>query len=123
MTIIFTLVVLGVAYVFFMLIYKYFTGRKMVATEDMYQQRDVTVDYKAGTITIKKYVYKVNQVTGISRLTTTNGRRKDHFAEIAVDDMQKPVHKIPVIGSQHSADEFVQRICVAIRKAGGPDFH
>jgi len=94
----------------------------MVATDDMFQQRDVTVDYKAGTITIKKYTYKVNQVTGVSRTTTINGSRKDHFAQIEVDDMQKPVHKIPVIGSQHSADEFVQRICVAIRKAGGPNF-
>jgi len=43
---------LGVAVV--MLIYKYFSGKQMIATDDMYQQRGVTVDYKAGTIAIKK---------------------------------------------------------------------
>lgn len=123
MTIFFTLIMLGLAFAVFMLIYKYFSGRKMIATEEMYQQRGVTVDYKAGTIAIKKYIYKVNQVTGVSMLTTVNGRRNDYFATIEVDDMKKPVHKIPVIGSRHSANEFVQRICVAIRKAGGPDFH
>jgi hypothetical protein len=123
MATLFTIVLLGLGVAVFMLIYKYFSGKQMTATDELYQQRGVTVNYKAGTISIKGYTYKVSQVTGISRTTTTNGNRRTHYAQIEVDDMRKPVHKIGVVGSQHDADEFVQRICVAIRKAGGPDFH
>jgi hypothetical protein len=118
----FILCVIGMGVAVFMLIYKYFSGKQMVATDDMYSQRDVTIDYKAGTIAIKKHSYPVNHVTGIAVITQTNGNRSNYHVQIEMDDMRKPIHKIPVIGSKKSAEEFMQRICVALRKAGGPSF-
>jgi len=61
-------------------------------------------------------------VTGIAVITQTNGNRSNYHVQIEMDDMRRPIHKIPVIGSKKSAEEFMQRICVALRKAGGPSF-
>jgi hypothetical protein len=105
------------------MVYRYISGKQMTATADMFQQRDVIVNYKAEAIRIKGHQYAVSQVTGISTVTESRGRRNAYYIQIEVDDMRKPVHKVAVIGSRSDADEFCQRICVAIRKAGGPDFY
>jgi len=80
------------------------------------------VNYKDETIKIGKYIYPVNKVTGISTITTYGKYTNNHHIKIELDDMRKPVQNVPVIGSEHHANEFNQRICVALRKAGGPSF-
>ena len=105
------------------LIYRFFSGMKMVATDDMYQQRGITVMYKDGTIAIGKYTYPVSKITSLTRITNHTGNRKSHYIKIEVDDMRKPVHKVAVVGTEHQSEQFMQRICVAVRKAGGPDFY
>ena len=104
-------------------IYRFFSGMIMTSNDEIYKQRGVLVNYKNGTIQIKGKNYNVSQVTGISTITTYSGNRNNYHIQIEMDDMRKPIHKIAVIGSRSSADAFMQRICVAIRKAGGPDFH
>jgi hypothetical protein len=104
-------------------IYRFFSGMRMTDNEEFYKQRGVTINYKSKTIQIGSRSYDVNKVTGISTVTQPSGNRNNYYTEIQVDDMKKPVHKIAVIGSHSAAQKFTQRICVALRKAGGPDFY
>jgi hypothetical protein len=116
---IFILVFAGLIYLIGLMIYKNITGRKVIADDERFQQREVTVLYKPQTISIGKYTYPVTKVTRVTRVNQDNSR----YIKIEVDDMNKPVHKVPVLGSDHLAEEFIQRICVALRKAGGPNFY
>lgn len=102
-------------------IFLYFSGRKMVSTEEIYQQNGITINYQNSTIKIGKHTYKVDQVTGIKSNWQT-GIGGGRFVKIEVDDLIKPVHHIPVLSGEVGADRFMQRLCVAIRKAGGPSF-
>lgn len=116
---IFLIVLGGLIYLIGLAIYKNITGRKVVADDERFQQREVTVLYKPQKISIGKYTYPVIKVTSITRVNQGNSR----YIKIEVDDMKKPVHKVAVLGSDHLAEEFMQRICVALRKAGGPNFY
>lgn len=118
-----TLLLIGVAIAGLYYIYRFINDGEMVSTDEKFSQLGVTVDYAAHTITIKKHSYPVGAVTGIAKITEQNGRRRNFYIEIKVDDLRKPVHNIAVIGFDKRATEFMQRLCVAIRKAGGPDFY
>jgi hypothetical protein len=109
-------------------IYKQFASNSMTANDDYFEQAGVRVNFKEGTIKINNYNYEVSKVTGINTVTTSGGRsvadslrNLTGIVEISVDDLKKPIHKIAIGGGK--ADQFSQRLCVAIRKAGGPDFY
>ncbi|MBW4889212.1 hypothetical protein KXQ82_05775 [Mucilaginibacter sp. HMF5004] len=104
-------------------VYRFFTDGRIVDTDEFFKQRTVTIFYKTGKIQIGNKSYEVNQVTGIATNTVTdrNGRNAYHVT-IELDDIRNPVHKIGVHGGLKTAEQFSQRICVALRKAGGPSF-
>jgi len=105
-----------------MLIRKYFKGKKIISTDELYSQHGLTIEYGTGLIKIGKYSYDVKDVTGIKTEYSVGGTRHKQFIKIEVDDLVKPVHIINIVGSTNSADQFTQRICVALRKAGGRSF-
>jgi hypothetical protein len=117
--VIFVLIIIGLIGFY---LYRVFTEGKMEETPEYFKQGKVTVEYKTQKIKIGKQAYDVSQVTGISSNTKFNGRRERNHVQIEVDDLRHPVHFIPVIGGRPRADQLNQRICVAIRKAGGPNF-
>lgn len=104
-------------------VYRFFTDGKIVETDELFKQRTVTIYYKTGKIQIGNKTYDVNQVTGIvtNTVTNSNGRNAYHVT-IELDDIRNPVHKIGVHGGLKTAEQFSQRLCVALRKAGGPNF-
>lgn len=99
---------------------------KVIADENHFKQADVEVEFRTGKIRIKNHDYTVNQVTGISAEPYTNshkhGASKGWKAIIEVDDFKKPRHEM-VFMSRKKANEFTQRLCTALRKAGGPSFN
>lgn len=102
-------------------IFRYFNGRRIVSTDELYQQNGITINYNDGTIKIGKHLYKVDQVTGIKSNWQT-GVGGGRFVKVEVDDLVKPIHHIPILSGEVAADRFMQRLCVALRKAGGPSF-
>lgn len=94
-------------------------------SETEYKQAGVIVNYVDKTISIKGKVFGVNQVTGMRyksfESTHRHGDSKAKIVLIEIDDMKYPVHKILFITPSH-ADKFLQRLSVALRKAGGPSF-
>jgi hypothetical protein len=115
------LVIIAVIGFFGYRIIRYFAGRTMVSTDELFQQNDVTIDYRSRTLKIGKHSYSVDQVTGISTKWQT-GIGGGRFVRIDVDDLVKPVHYVPILGGEMSGKKFMQRVCVALRKAGGPSF-
>jgi len=89
-----------------------------------FTQARVTIDYTNQTITIKGRSYHVDKVTGIQIQAFRSERRgnsKSKNVVIEIEDISKPVHKINFL-SRRQAEKFMQRVCVALRKAGGPSF-
>jgi len=118
--VIFTFLILIVVVIF--AIKKFFSDRKVISTDEYFQQNIVKVEYEKQTITIGKRTYPALSVTGIKTEYHINGKRNAQAVKIEVDDLVKPVHRVTIIGGANSADELSQRICVALRKAGGRDF-
>lgn len=114
-------IALGVLIIYY--IYQYFAGMKVVATDSLYSQRGLTIDYTAGTMKFRSHTFPVKQISGITLITDRNGNRKSYHMRIDIDDIKKPNIRVPVIGSSTQAESFMQRICVAVRKAGGPNFY
>ncbi|MBN8577589.1 MAG: hypothetical protein J0L66_11650 [Cytophagales bacterium] len=116
------LLYLIVAIVVGFLIYKILTKPRLQANEDFYEQHGVKVNFKEGTITIRNHRYTVNQVTGIKIIEPGSGKLTTRGVEIEVDDFEKPIHKITIGGFGNQQKMFAQRLSVALRKAGGPNF-
>lgn len=94
---------------------------KTISTDKIYQQKGIKIEYQSGSIQIKKYVYPVSKVTAIHRVIESKGLRRKYYIKLEVDDMVKPVHKLQVSGPYVNAEEFTRRLCLALRKAGGPE--
>jgi hypothetical protein len=103
-------------------LYRFFTDGKIVETDELFKQRTVTIYYNTGKIHIGNKSYDVNKVTGIVTNTDTYNGRNTYHVTIEMDDIRNPIHKIGVHGGLKTAEQFSQRICVALRKAGGPSF-
>jgi len=100
------------------LIYRYFKSKALVATDELFSQNGITIHYANQTITIGKKSYDVNKVTGVSIRNHGNSTA----LQVEVDDIKHPIHRAVIIGSANTCDQFMQRVCVALRKAGGPSF-
>ncbi len=98
---------------------------KVIADDVHFKQANVEVVFASGEIIIKGNSYKVDQVTGLlaeaNSSTQKHGNSMAWNAIIEVDDFKKPRHKINFL-SRNKANEFTQRLSVALRKAGGPSF-
>jgi hypothetical protein len=105
-------------------IYKSAKSSQLTFDENHFKQGDVEVEFAKGTIKIKSNIYNVNQVTGISSEPYTQNRHgssRAWKAIIEVDDFKKPRYEMEFF-SRKRANQFTQRLCVAVRKAGGPSF-
>ena len=94
------------------------------ADENTFSQNGVTVDFANGRITINGHSYSVNQVTGIRSEMGGKALVKSMSVVIKVDDFNKPIHKVVFKGFDgiQKSEEFMQRLTIALRKAGGPSF-
>ncbi|MBS1777018.1 MAG: hypothetical protein JSS64_12140 [Bacteroidetes bacterium] len=106
-------------------IYKSYKSSQMTFDEHHFKQGDVDVIFATGIIKIRTTEYKVNQVTGIKAEPYTQSHRhggsKAWKAIIELDDFRKPRYEMEFF-SRKRANEFTQRLSVALRKAGGPSF-
>jgi uncharacterized protein (UPF0333 family) len=101
----------------------YFSRQSHSSDENTFSQAGVTVNYLEKTITIKKHTYAVSSVKGLRWKTGPdfNNAANVSIPYITVDDMAKPVHKISFI-TPGAAEVFIERVSLAIEKAGGPTF-
>lgn len=118
----------------FLLVYFFIKVFKLespvVVDENSFSHKGLRIDFKERTITIKNFTYNVDLVTGIYYETREPiGKNGEVFfttadVKIQVEDFNKPVHSIRFIGpdAPKKAEEFMQRITMALRKAGGPSF-
>lgn len=88
--------------------------------DNEFKQAGVRVVFANNQISISGKTYNVSDVHGIesrkvSSITT------DVF--IKVDDFNKPIHTVKIIGINNAGDKFIQRLSTALRKAGGPSFY
>lgn len=95
-------------------IWKYRKDNTYTADEKGFLQAGILILYAARTITIGDKTYGVDDVKGIRLERGSN-------VVIEVDDFDKPVHKIS-FWLVPTAEKLQQRICTALRKAGGPSF-
>jgi hypothetical protein len=103
---------------FFWLIMKLNKQKKFVSNDNLFNQNGVTVNYQDGSVEIGKHKFPVSKITGIRSSYT---HRQLPAVLIEVDLIEQPVHTIPFNRVDYR-DTFIQRLCVAIRKAGGPSF-
>jgi hypothetical protein len=115
MEILLILIVAAIGY----FIYKKVLSSRMKVSDDRFEQHGVVVDFTSQTINIKGHSYNVSQITG---LRTIADGRSVKGVEISVDDFKHPIHKVSTPGMPRSESEFMQRLSVALRKAGGPSF-
>ncbi len=96
----------------------------VVVDDNSFYQNGVRVNFPTGEITIKKHTYPVSQITGIKSTFEGAGLQQQGIIKIEVNDFEKPIHKVLFTGptSRKHAEEFSQRLSVALRKAGGPSF-
>ncbi|WP_298354372.1 hypothetical protein [Runella sp.] len=117
-----------VVLVFIIILFKNHQPKPTVTLdENTFAQNGVSVNFSAGQITINGRTYPVSQVTGIrSETHQPKGERwlRTGTVLIEMDDLQYPIHKVKFSGgnSFDHAKEFMQRLSVALRKAGGPSF-
>ena len=95
------------------------TGSHKVS-EDHFEQAGVKVVFSTGKITIKGKTYDVNAVQGIEHKVISSIGTE---VFIKVDDFSHPIYKIGVSGFGGAGEKFVQRLEMALRKAGGPNFY
>ena len=102
-----------------------FKGIHYTADDREFKQAGVRINFADRTITVKGKTYKAGQVTGIRMDALTSSHRHGNSiaktVTIELDDFAKPQHKIVFISKGHSR-KFMQRLSVALRKAGGRDF-
>lgn len=113
----------GLGFLIYMII-KTLANNKFTETTSEFSQAKVTVNYPNKTITIKGRTYNVDQVKGIKTQAFRTERRGNSPAQnvvIEVEDISNPIHKITFL-QRRFAEKFEQRLCIAIRKAGGPNF-
>jgi len=94
---------------------------RIISNDEMYQRRGIRVEYKSGCIQIKKYIYPVSKVTGVKWITEKSRLRSKYYIKLEVDDIVKPIHTVPVKGAYINIEEFSRSLCLALRKAGGPE--
>lgn len=103
----------------------FYKGVHYTANDQEFKQAGVHINFTRGTIYIKGRRYEVKQVTGIRMDALTSSHKHGNSiaktVTIELDDFAKPHHKILFISKGH-ARKFMQRLSVALRKAGGPSF-
>ncbi len=117
------LIIIVVAVLFYSLLF--FKGVHYTVDDREFKQAGVRINFANNTITVKGKTYRAGQVTGIrmDALTSSHkhGNSMAKTVTIELDDFKKPQHKILFISKGHSR-KFMQRLSVALRKAGGRDF-
>jgi hypothetical protein len=119
----FMLIIIVVAVLFYSLLF--FKGVHYTVDDREFKQAGVRINFANNTITVKGKTYRVGQVTGIRMEAFTRSHRHGNSiaktVTIDLDDFSKPHHKVLFISKGHSR-KFMQRLSIALRKAGGPDF-
>jgi hypothetical protein len=119
----FTIFIIVAAVIFYGLLF--FKGVHYTVDDREFRQAGIKINFPDNTITVKGKTYKAGQVTGIrmDALTSSHkhGNSMAKTVTIELDDFKKPQHKIMFISKGHSR-KFMQRLSVALRKAGGRDF-
>ena len=95
-------------------------AERPVVTPESFRQRRVSVDYRAGTITMPRgNTYPVSSVRGL-RWEDFSMSGSFH-AYIDVDDLAKPTHPVS-FSTADGPENFIGRLRTAIEKAGGTRF-
>ena len=89
----------------------------MELTEDEWSQAGIRAEFKTGKCTQEGHTFYAKDVRSI---TWTELSSLQHQVRIQVEDFHKPVILIYLVGAG-VREPFVERLCLAIRKAGGPD--
>ena len=103
-------------------VFAHYLGKNSYKNDDqMFSQAGVTVKYSEASILIKSRTYPVAAVTGIRWVSGKGQHGNISEAVITVNDMTQPTHKVSFI-TPAAAESFVQRLSLALQKAGGPTF-
>lgn len=91
-----------------------------IVSDHAFSQCGVSVDYRAGTITLPRGdVFPVECVRGLR--WEDFGRSGHYRAVVEVDDLKRPIHPVG-FSTPAGPEAFVSRLRTAIEKAGGPLF-
>jgi len=95
-------------------------AERPVVTPESFRQRRVSVDYRAGTITIPRgHTYPVSSVRGLR--WEDFSKSGSFHAYIDVDDLARPTHPVS-FSTADGPENFIGRLRTAIEKAGGARF-
>lgn len=95
-------------------------------SDDKFSFKGVSVDMDNGTIRLGGRDLPVASVTGLrweseSRKVGLLRTITNETVIISVNDMRRPVHKITLVGAGEG-EKLVERLSLAIARAGGPQF-
>jgi len=89
----------------------------MVLTDEEWSQAGLRIEFATGKCTQEGHTFNAKDIRSI---TWNSISGYEHQVRINVDDFHKPVILVYLVGIG-VLEPFVQRLNLAIRKAGGPD--
>lgn len=102
-------------------VYRRFKAGTFIANDTLFSQAGVVVYFKKGIIQIKGKDFNLNVVTNIRTEPPPRNQTMAYDCVLSLNDFILPEHRIRFV-NEKNANQFMQRLCTAIEKAGGPVF-
>ncbi len=102
-------------------VYRRFKSGTFTANDTMFSQAGVTVYFQKQKISYKGRDYSINAVTNVRTETPPRNQTMAYDCVISISDFQTPEIRLRFV-NRSQANKFMQRLCTAIEKAGGPSY-
>lgn len=93
--------------------------KEMELTDEYWSQAGLRIEFATGKCTEEGHTFLAKDIRSVTWNSLSNYQ---HQVRITVDDFHKPVVLVYIEGF-NVVEPFVQRLTLAIRKAGGPDLN
>lgn len=102
-------------------VFKRAKAGSFIVNDTMFSQAGVTVYFQKQKISYKGRDYGINAVTNVRTESPPRNQTMAYDCVVCISDFQTPEIRIRFINSTQ-ANKFMQRLCTAIEKAGGPSY-
>ena len=102
-------------------VYRRFKAGTYIANDTMFSQAGIIVYFQKQKISYKGRDYGINAVTNVQTEPPPRDQTMAYDCVISLSDFKTPEIRLRFI-NRGQANKFMQRLCTAIEKAGGPSY-
>lgn len=103
------------------IVYKRLRAGGFTANDTLFSQAGITVYFQKQKISYKGRDFALNAVTNVRTEPPTRGQTLAYDCVVSLSDFKTPEIRLRFINAGQ-ANKFMQRLCTAIEKAGGPSY-